>query len=576
MSGSCEDEVSPRRNEPAVGTATKNSGENSLEYYLLALIVVSLSWLAFLVFYLRGQILLYGDAVAHINIARRVFDSRTPGPLELGTVWLPLPHLLILPLVISKWMWRTGVGGSIPSLAAHVAGTLGIFRLVNVGLGSIPQWRREARVAAWLAALAFAANPNLLYLQSTAMTEPVFLALFVWTAVFFSQFFFQLYRGDDRCAQRNLLACGVVLLLGVFTRYDGWFAAAVFGVAALGALVWQARRRGLPALHTIVERPWRRVLVKFACLIAVGPAAWLIWNAAGFEGPLAFATGPYSARAIEQRTHKPGEPYHPGWKSPKVATIFFVESGQLNMAGNWESHSWQRKTWLWAAVLASALIVIYLRPLWPWLLLWTPVPFYVLSMTWGSVPIFLPIWWPYSYYNVRYGTQLVPAFVVLFALLVFAWLTRISSRWLRASAVALAAMLVIFSYLTAWRETPICPREALANSRTRISLERRLAAELEKLPPGATLLMYMGAHSGALQRIGMPLRRTINETNRHVWEPALEHPAEAADFVIAGESDAVYQAVRSRPQNLEVVAFVEVQGQPAVTIYHSLVKGARR
>jgi len=34
----------------------------------------------------------YGDAVAHLNIARRVFDSRIPRFSELGSVWLPLPH----------------------------------------------------------------------------------------------------------------------------------------------------------------------------------------------------------------------------------------------------------------------------------------------------------------------------------------------------------------------------------------------------------------------------------------------------------------------------------------------------
>ena len=73
---------------------------------------------AFLFFYFRGEILLYGDAVAHINIARRVFDSNTPGPLQLGTVWLPLPHILMIPFVVNDWMWRSGVGGSIPSMIA--------------------------------------------------------------------------------------------------------------------------------------------------------------------------------------------------------------------------------------------------------------------------------------------------------------------------------------------------------------------------------------------------------------------------------------------------------------------------
>ncbi|HXZ81893.1 MAG TPA: hypothetical protein VEG30_18335 [Terriglobales bacterium] len=573
MSSTPDHEIPAPRNEIPAEAAIESGGCAVLEYYLLALIVISVSWLAFLFYYLRGEILLYGDAVAHINIARRVFDSRTPGPLELGTVWLPLLHFLILPFVVAKWMWRTGVGGSIPSMIAHVASTLGIFRLVRAGLGAIPGRKGEARVASWLAALAFAANPNLLYLQSTAMTEPVYLAVFIWATLFFSQFFFQLYRGDDERAQRSLLGCGVLLLLGVFTRYDGWFAALVFGVAALGALAWQARRRGLPWMHAFSEQAWKSALLKFACLLAVGPAVWLVWNAAGFEGPLAFAIGPYSARTIERRTHKPGDSYHPGWKSPKVAAIFFVESAELNLAGNWETTSWQRKAWLWTAVLGSLLIAFYLRPLWPWLLLSVPLPFYVLSIAWGSVPIFLPQWWPYSYYNVRYGTQLVPAFVVLLALVLFALLTRIRGGWLRPGVVSIAATFVVLSYVSCLREVPICLREAMVNSRTRISLERKLAAELEKLPPDATVLMYTGAYSGALQRIGMPLRRTINETNRHVWEPALGHPAGAADFVVASEGDAVYQAVRAHPQGLEAVSFVRSEGQPPVTIYHSLERG---
>src|ERR1700719_5162959 len=57
----------------------------------------------------RGYTLYYGDAEAHLNIARRVIDSRTPGPEQLGTVWLPLPHLLMLPLVWNDRLWKTGL-----------------------------------------------------------------------------------------------------------------------------------------------------------------------------------------------------------------------------------------------------------------------------------------------------------------------------------------------------------------------------------------------------------------------------------------------------------------------------------
>src|SRR5678815_4186461 len=131
------------------------------EIALLAWLTTCVSILSFLFYLRQGAILLYGDAVAHINIARRVFDSRTPGLLQLGTVWLPLPHLLDIPFIVNDRMWQSGLGASIPSMIAYVAGMLGMFRLVS-GLAS--------RMAAWIAALIYALNPNLIYLQATAMT----------------------------------------------------------------------------------------------------------------------------------------------------------------------------------------------------------------------------------------------------------------------------------------------------------------------------------------------------------------------------------------------------------------------
>src|ERR1700759_3772596 len=62
-----------------------------------------------------GATLYFGDAEAHLDIARRIVDSRTPGWSQVGTTWLPLPHLLMLPLVRNDWLWRTGLAGAIPS-----------------------------------------------------------------------------------------------------------------------------------------------------------------------------------------------------------------------------------------------------------------------------------------------------------------------------------------------------------------------------------------------------------------------------------------------------------------------------
>src|SRR5208283_5276332 len=128
------------------------------EVRLLACLATCVSVLSFLFYFQRGEILLYGDAVAHINIARRVFDSKTPGLLQLGTVWLPLPHLLIMPFVVAKGMWQNGSGGSIPSMAGYVFGVMGIFRLARGLMSGGATEDGTAKIMAWAAALLYGAN----------------------------------------------------------------------------------------------------------------------------------------------------------------------------------------------------------------------------------------------------------------------------------------------------------------------------------------------------------------------------------------------------------------------------------
>ena len=70
----------------------------------------AISW-----FHHTGSTLYSGDAEAHLDIARRIIDSRTPGWSQIGTTWLPLPHLLMIPLVRNDWMWITGLAGAIVS-----------------------------------------------------------------------------------------------------------------------------------------------------------------------------------------------------------------------------------------------------------------------------------------------------------------------------------------------------------------------------------------------------------------------------------------------------------------------------
>jgi hypothetical protein len=536
-----------------------------LDYIVVTLLACAFSAAAFLYYWHTGKLLLYGDAVAHMNIARRVVDSRTPGLLQLGTVWLPLPHLPMLPLIWSTWMWQTGVGGAIPSMLAYIAGVLGVFRLVRKGLAFLPDFRQEARVSALFAALVYALNPNLLYLQSTAMTEPLYLAVFVWATVFLSEFAQHLQRGEDGSARRSLFVCGLVLVLGIMTRYDGWFMAALYALAAMITLIRASLRSGLPPFYFLYDRAWRRTVIGFIFLLAVTPCAWFAYNQHEFKDPLAFARGPYSARGIEARTHNPGGWHHPGWNAPLTGATYFVESGKLNVATTERSE----RIWLYSALLASVMLAGFIRPLSTWFLLWIPVPFYAISMAWGGVPIFIPKWWPFSYYNVRYGTQLIPVFAVFGALLLYLFLRRFSWLEMKRLVTLGAGLFVVWSYYGVWRETPICLQEARVNSIDRIAIETKLSDELSKLPPDATLLMYLGEHGGALQQIAFPLKRTLNECHKRYWQSALLNPAMMADYVVATQGDPLAQAVAEHPAGLTKVAEITSPRQNPIAIYRT-------
>ena len=119
-------------------------------------------------FHAHGWTYYYGDAEAHLNIARRVLDSRTPGYDQIGTVWLPLPHLLILPLLGRDDFWRNGLAATIPMAAGFALGCSFLFAALRRA------FRSTAAAAAGTAIVAL--NPNFLYLQSTAMTEAPFFA----------------------------------------------------------------------------------------------------------------------------------------------------------------------------------------------------------------------------------------------------------------------------------------------------------------------------------------------------------------------------------------------------------------
>jgi len=528
------------------------------------------SLFSFFYYFQHSDLLLYGDAVAHINIARRVVDSQTPGLLQLGTVWLPLPHLLMIPFLWSTALWQNGAGGSIPSMIGYIFGVVGIFRLVRgllqSELQSATRPNPAATVGAAAAAFAYGGNPNLLYMQATAMTESVYLALFVWTVVFFAEFVRRLREpgatsAPQMHAQRTplidkpLTRCACCLAAAELTRYDGWFLAGVIGTVVLAITLKRWDNRTL-----------LRTAARFLLSIAVVPLLWLAYNRAVYGNAFEFANGPYSAKAIEQRVGAPNPALH----NVGVAAIYFLKSAQLNMAvGNWG------RFWLATAIAAVALGAWKLRAQSAALvLLWVPLVFYSLSIAYGSVPLHVYTWWPFATFNQRYGLQLLPMFAVSAGVLV-GFVFRLGAPGRHAGKlVALIFALVVGSYASVWTE-PQCLKEARRNWEIRNPLNSSVARLVAVLPRHSRFLMDLGEHVGVMEQAGIPLRQVVNNENHRpwkrptdpegLWERALADPARYVDFVIAFDGDVVDKGVNRT--NLTELTEIHATGQPHAHIF---------
>jgi hypothetical protein len=511
----------------------------------LALAAVAVAFVALIVCVTKGYLLLYGDAVAHLGIARRILDTRNPGLIQLGGVWLPLPHLLMLPFVQRLDWWQNGLAGSWPSLLCFVLSVVGFYRLTRRMVP--PAW-------ALVATVFYGLNPNLLYLSTTAMTEPLFLAIIIWMTLLTMECIDAMRAERVKVVNRKLVLLGLLIMAAVFTRYDGW----ILGAAVWCVMAWQLYRSGIRQQVTAG-------FAVFTLLAVAGPVMWLAYNQHFFHDPLDFMRGPYSATAIEKRTTPPGSNHYPGWHDPVWAAVLYMRTSQLDAA------AWETGFAVAALAIAGVVLAVRRRLELSALLLWVPLPFYIYSIAFGAVPIFIPPLIPHSYYNSRYGMEMLPAFAV-FAALALAWLQGwlLEKKPLAARLMQPVVMfLVAANVVTMMYRIPLVLKEAKVNSTSRVSFEGAIARELTSFPAGSTILMYNSDHVGALQQAGISLKQTISETDYDTWKVALATPADHAAYVVAIDGDPVAKAVKERPEGLSEMVVLCSTGQPCARVYRS-------
>jgi hypothetical protein len=202
-----------------------------------------------------------------------VFDSLFPGWQQIGGVWLPLPHLLnMIPVQVDAW-YRSGASGVAISVLSMAAAAWALATLlIRI---------TRSRIAAMTGATLMMANPNLLYLQSTPMTEPLLFATTMVAIALTAEWLDslsspgsnplrqgyggppELYAKAEDPGLRMPLGPGVALAAACMTRYEALpitaaivaLACAVLvrrGTSVRAALAAGARLIALPLLALVI------------------------------------------------------------------------------------------------------------------------------------------------------------------------------------------------------------------------------------------------------------------------------------------------------------------------------------
>lgn len=436
----------------------------------------------------RGWLLYYGDAECHLDIARKIVDSQTPGYGQIGTVWLPLTHWAMLPFVRRDDLWHNGIAGSIPFASFFVIGGCFLFAAVRRIFQSTP--------AAVTAVALCALNPNLLYIQATPMTEGMFFGCLAALLYFTVRF-------RETQAWWAVAGAGIALCLATLTRYDGWF------------LIPFA---GLYFLFTARQHRFAVALV-FCLLAGLGPIFWLIHNWRMTGDALDFYRGPYSAMAIQGSADYPGKHYWPRAFQFFGYTAYYCVGPCLAVLGT-------------LGVIAVAARSAF----WPLIILLLPPAFYLLSIHSGGTPMWVPFLYSGGIYNVRYGLSILPLLAVAAAALVVVFPRWMRSRVAAAAIVAATVPWLIHPHPENW----IVFQEGQQNYAGHRELERQVEDYLRsRYVRGSGIVTEFGATTAIYRDLGIPLRETLTGDNGTIWSAATNGPNQfshdAWAVVIAGD-----------------------------------------
>jgi hypothetical protein len=469
--------------------------------WLLATVILACCTSVIAVWYFAQnyQILLLGDTYAHMLIARRLFDNSTPGIAQLGGIWLPLPHLLMLPFIWNDNLWHTGLAGSFVGMPCYVISVVYVFLTA----------RRLTKnsCASFVGTLVFLLNPNILYLQSTPLSELVLIATTTMAC-----YYFLAWAQEDNLKYLVLGALGT--FLATLARYDAWplFLVLIIFIVIVGVMRKHARAK--------IEAN----VITFGFIGGLGIVLWLLWDTIIFGNPFYFQNSPFSSQAQQQGLIQQHYlfTYHNLWESIRTYSL----DSALNVGT------------ILLVLAAIALIVFYMRRgitpetigLTAFLI---PFAFYIVSLYTGQAALFVPGASPANapksmlFYNTRYGIQMLVPAAILSATLVSQWWMR---RWQLILQAMLGVIVVMQSFLTV-------TGGIISLQSGQYGLDcaptHPLVVYLAQHYTGGRILsdtFTSGTNALGLE-VGVDFKNVVYEGSGNLWKQALADPAAYVDWI---------------------------------------------
>jgi hypothetical protein len=281
-------------------------------------------------------------------------------------------------------MWHSGLSGALQSMISFVVtGGLIYYYLKRLNVGALG---RVVGVGVFLA------NINVLYMQSTAMTELLLLA--TMTAACFELLNF--FKSEKLL---SLIKASFWVMLSTLIRYDGWF-----------LLVVSTGIVSLYAYKKIGFKGAEARLLFFTTVGALGVVLWFLWNLIIFGDPLYFIYGPYSAYAQQLQLEAAGN------LATKKDIIFSTQVYLYALAYNSNA--------LVLVLGAIGAIVFYfdrkIKAAYKIaaLALFAPLVFNILALFMGQSVLFIQGLSGNTWFNVRYGLMLMPTIAIFIGYLI--------------------------------------------------------------------------------------------------------------------------------------------------------------